>query len=295
MEKVKIITDSTADIPKQLAKDLGISVIPINVHVAGKCYQDGLTISPNEFYRKMRSIEELPTTSQPSPLDIVGAYKKAINNGAKQILSLHISSKMSGTYQSCLLAKSMVEEEFPDVTIEVVDCKTVTYALGIIVVMVARAAQEGRAFSELMHLAERIREVELLLATVDTLEYLHKGGRIGKAKALVGALLNIKPIITISDDGEIAVVDIARGQKKANQKIFELLKKKIPAGPVAVAALHADNKQLADLWMEKIEDLLEVKEKVMVDIGPAVGTHCGPGTVACVVVSLDELSSGSKS
>lgn len=289
MGKVKIITDSTADIPKHLAKDLDISVIPINVHVAGKCYQDGVTIQPNEFYRKMRSIEELPTTSQPSPLDIVGAYKKAIYNGAEQIISLHISSKMSGTYQSCLLAKSMVEEEFPDIMIEVVDCKAVTYALGVIAVLVARAAKEGKSFSELVSLASRIREVELLLATVDTLEYLHKGGRIGKAKALVGTLLNIKPIITISDDGEITVADIARGQKKANQKIFELLKKKFLAGPVAVATLHADNRQLADLWMEKIEEFLDVREKVTADIGPAVGTHAGPGTVACVVVSLNKL------
>ncbi len=289
MGKVKVITDSTADIPKQLAKDLDISVIPINVHVAGKCYQDGITISPNEFYRKMLSIEELPTTSQPSPLDIVGAYKKAIYDGAKQIVSLHISSKMSGTYQSCVLAKSMVEEEFPDVKIEVIDCKTVTYALGIIAVMVARAAKEGKPFSKLVSLALRIREVELLLATVDTLDYLHKGGRIGKAKALVGSLLNIKPIISISDDGEIVAIDKARGMKKANQKIFQVLKKRFSASPVAVASLHADNKKLADLWMDKIEELLDVKEKVMVDIGPAVGTHAGPGTVACVVVPLNEL------
>ncbi|MGA8942041.1 MAG: DegV family protein [Thermoactinomyces sp.] len=289
MEKVKIITDSTADIPAQMAKDLDISVIPINVHVAGKCYQDGVTISPNEFYRKMRSIEELPTTSQPSPLDIVGAYKKAINSGAKQILSLHISSKMSGTYQSCLLAKSMVEEEFPDVRIEVIDCKTVTYALGIIAVMVARAAKEGKTLSQLVSLALKIRDVQMLLATVDTLDYLHKGGRIGKAKALVGSLLNIKPIIAISDDGEITAIEIARGLKKANQRVFELLKKRFSSGPVVVATLHADNKSLADLWMEKIEELLDVKEKVTVDIGPAVGTHAGPGTVACVVVPLDQL------
>ena len=289
MGNVKIITDSTADIPGSLAKELDITVIPINVHLDGESYQDGVNITPEEFYLKMSRTDQLPTTSQPSPLDIVSAFKRAIFDGAKEIISFHISSRMSGTYQSALLAKSMVEEEYPDVKIEVIDTKTVTYCLGLIVVLVARAAKEGKSFSELVSLATKIRQEERLLALVDTLEYLQKGGRIGKAAALVGTLLNIKPIITINDDGEVAAVDKARGNKKAVQKVFDGLKKEASDSPVALAVIHAAKKEQAEKWMEKAQDLFHIQEGFIVDIGPAVGTHAGPGTIGCIVVPLDRL------
>jgi DegV family protein with EDD domain len=287
--QVKIITDSTSDIPKALAEELDISVIPIRVHMAGESYLDGVTISPSEFYRKMRAVPELPTTSQPSPLDITDAYREAIQNGAKEIFSLHISSKMSGTYQSCLLAKQLIEEEYPDVKIVVYDSNSVAYALGVMVVLVARAAKEGKSLEELVQLADRVREKEVLVALVDTLEYLQKGGRIGKAAALVGSLLNIKPIISISDDGEVTAIDKARGKNKAVSKAFELLQAKLPGGSVYAAVLHADQEEQAKEWMEKVKSLYDVKEDIIVDIGPAVGTHAGPGTVGCLLVPLDQL------
>lgn len=289
MGNVKIITDSTADIPKSLAKELDITVIPINVHLDGESYQDGINITPDEFYLKMSRTDQLPTTSQPSPLDIVSAFKRAVFDGAKEIISFHISSRMSGTYQSALLAKSMVEEEYPDVKIEVVDTKTVTYCLGVIVVLVARAAKEGKPFSELLSMAMKIRQEQRLLALVDTLEYLQKGGRIGKAAAFVGTLLNIKPIITVNDDGEVEAVDKARGNKKAVQKVFDGLKKKASGRPVALAVIHAAKREQAEQWMARAQELFDIREQHVVDIGPAVGTHAGPGTIGCIIVPLDRL------
>jgi DegV family protein with EDD domain len=288
MAQVKVIADSTSDIPKSLAEELGVSIIPIIVNVGGQSYLDGETIRPAEFYQLMRSAE-LPTTSQPSPVDIAETYREAIKQGAKEILSLHISSKMSGTLQSALLAKSMVEEEHPDVRIQVMDSRSVTYGFGAIVVLVARAAKEGKSLDELVALAERIREKQVLVALVDTLEYLQKGGRIGKAAALVGSLLNIKPIISISEDGEVTPIDKVRGKNKATGRAFEILRDRVPGGPVHAAVIHADEREQAESWLEKVKQLYDVKEELIVDIGPAVGTHAGPGTVGCVLVPLDEL------
>jgi DegV family protein with EDD domain len=289
MGQVKIITDSTADIPTNLAEELDISVVPIKVHMAGESYLDGVDLLPAKFYQKMQEITELPTTSQPSPLEIAEVYRQAIQSGAKQIFSLHISSKMSGTYQSCLLAKTMVEEEYPDVEITVYDSKSVAYALGVMVVWVARAAKEGKSLNELIQLAERVREKQGLVALVDTLEYLQKGGRIGKAAALVGSLLNIKPIISISEDGEVTAIDKARGKNKAVNRAFELLREQISSGPVYAAILHADQENEAKEWLDKVKMMYDVKEEIIVEIGPAVGTHAGPGTVGCLLVPLDQL------
>lgn len=292
MGYVKVIVDSTADIPKGLAEELEISVIPINVQIGGESHLDGVTIQPKEFYDKMKSVPDLPTTSQPSPIDIIEVYREAINNGTKEILSMHISSKMSGTYQSALLAKSMIEEEYSDVNIVVLDSKSVTYAFGVMAVMVARAAKQGKSLQELVELAERVRQEEVLVALVDTLEYLQKGGRIGKAAALVGSLLNIKPIISISDDGEVMAIDKARGKNKAINRCFELLKEKVPSGPVHAAILHADRLDQANQWLAKVKDTFDVKEEWIVDIGPAVGTHAGPGTIGCLLLPLDLVGGG---
>ncbi|WP_124727650.1 DegV family protein [Staphylospora marina] len=289
MAQVKIIADSTSDIPKHLADGLGISIVPIYVNISGKTYEDGRTISPGEFYEMLKTTEQLPTTSQPSPTDIADVYREAIREGSKEILSLHISSKMSGTYQSALLAKSMIEEEQEGVRIHVLDTRTVTYAFGVIVLLTARAAKEGKSLDELVRMAERIREKQALVALVDTLEYLQKGGRIGKAAALVGSLLNIKPIISISDDGEVTAIDKARGRKKAFSRAFELLRERVPGGAVHVGILHANEPEQAKVWLEKVKEMYDVRESVIADIGPAVGTHAGPGTVGCLLVPLDDL------
>ncbi|MFC7442398.1 DegV family protein [Laceyella putida] len=288
MEKVKVFCDSTADIPQYLIEELDIKVIPVKVQVAGESYLDRVTITPGQFYEKMKSTPELPMTSQPSPVEITEAYRQAIEAGATEILSIHISSKMSGTYQTALLAKSMIEEEYPEARIVVVDSRAVTYALGVLVVMAARAAKEGKSMAELQELVQRIRDKQVLVALVDTLEYLQKGGRIGKASALVGSLLNIKPIISINDDGEIYAIEKARGKNKAQAKAFELLKEKVPTGAVSAAILHADEEEQAEIWLEKAKEMFDVREVVVVDLGPAVGTHAGPGTIGCLLVPLDE-------
>ncbi|RAL26131.1 DegV family protein [Thermoflavimicrobium daqui] len=285
MSKVKVITDSSADIPEQLQKELEISVIPLKVHMDGKSY--GVELQAEDFYQRLKQASQLPTTSQSSPHELCEEYREAARMGAKQIFSIHISSMMSGTYQSALIAKDMVKEEGIEVT--VFDSKSVSYGLGMLVVAVARAAQEGKSIEECQKIAEKVRDHTELFFLVDTLEYLQKGGRIGKASALFGSLLNIKPILSISREGEVFPIDKVRGKNKAIGRLFELMQQKVPSGsPVSVGIMHADNLIEGEKLLKKVEELYDVREKVITTVGPVVGTHAGPKTVAIVLIPLKD-------
>lgn len=281
MGRVKVITDSTADIPAELVQELDIKVVPLKVHMGGTSYLDGVTIQPGEFYRKLSESSDLPTTSQPSPIDFVEVYREAAKEGDTDILSIHLSAALSGTYQSALLAKSMVESEFK---VTVLDSKKASYAIGMIVVAVARAAKAGKSIDECVALANRMIEQEQVLFLVDTLDYLHKGGRIGKASALVGSLLNIKPILTLNEQGEVDPIDKVRGASKAEARVFELLREKVAAGgPVTAAVVHAERREKAEEWGAKLREQYEVKELTITDVGPVIGTHTGPGTLGVIL------------
>ncbi|QKG84665.1 DegV family protein [Kroppenstedtia pulmonis] len=283
MAKVQVMTDSTADIPEELIEELNIAFIPLRVHMNGETYLDRVSIQPQEFYRKLEKVEEMPTTSQPSPLDFVEAYRKAVNNGATDIISIHLSSSFSGTYQSAVLAQSMVEEEF---NVAVIDSKTASFAIGLIVVEVARAAKEGKSLQECIAIANQMIQEKRVFFLVDTLEYLQKGGRIGKAAALLGSLLNIKPILSIDPEGVIIPVDKVRGKRKANARILGLLKDAMPADrDLRAGILYTNNRDEAEKWADRLKEnfLLDDSDIVYAEIGPVIGTHVGPGTLAVVM------------
>lgn len=284
MEKVQIIADSAADIPPSLVEELDIQIIPMRVQLEGKSYIPGVDLSTEEFYRLLRESKTLPTTSQPSPTEIQQAYETAIQNGATHILAIHLSSAMSGTYQSALLAKSMMEDSGVEIVIH--DSRSASYGIGIMVVAAARAAKEGRSFEECLQIVEHFTEKQEIFVLVDTLEYLQKGGRIGKASALVGSLLNIKPILGINREGEIYPRDKVRGRNKAKQKIFQLMQDEVPPGPISVAILHSESPKEAEAWLEAIKEFpgYEIKDAIITEIGPVIGTHVGSGTLAAVLV-----------
>lgn len=282
MENVFVVTDSTADIPKDLVDVLGITVVPLKVHFNEETYLDGVTISPEEFYRKLSMVENLPTTSQPSPVDFVDVYKKiAEENENAKIISIHLSAALSGTVQSALLAKQMVEEEGIDVT--VIDSKKASYSIGIIVVAVAEAIKAGKSYEEAVNLANDLVVHTQVFFLVDTLTYLHKGGRIGKASSLFGSLLNIKPILSLNENGEVYAVDKVRGKGKATARILELFTEYAKGRKVRAGISHAINLEDAKKFEEKLRDTLNVSELVLTDIGPVIGTHVGPGTLAIML------------
>ncbi|TCS93093.1 DegV family protein [Hazenella coriacea] len=287
MAKIKVFTDSAADIPKHLLDELDISVIPLKVHIDGVTYIDGVTLDKEDFYDKLKASKQLPSTSQPSPLDFAEAFRKAAEEGAEEIISINLSSAMSGTYQSAVLAISMLEDI--DVKVTVIDSKAATYVYGMIVVAVARAAKAGKSMEECVQIAERYIREQKVFFMVDTLEYLQKGGRIAKASALVGTLLNITPILSLNDEGEVYGLDKVRGKNKAFNRVFELMSKRFPLGSsVSIGILHGNNIEAANKWKEKVLSMYDVKECVTTPLGPIIGTHAGPGTVACVLVPVDD-------
>jgi len=282
LRKVKVITDSTADIPAELIQELDISVVPLKVHLQGQTYLDRVDIQPEEFYQKLQEADELASTSQPSPIDFVETYRAAAKDGGVDLLSIHLSSALSGTFQSALLAKSMVEDEFK---ITVIDSKKASYPIGMIVVEAARAAKEGKSLDECVSLVNRMIEDMGVYFMVDTLEYLQKGGRIGKASALVGSLLNIKPILSFNEHGEVCPVDKVRGKSRAEARVMELVREKAGDKGLQKAAIcHANRREEAEKWAERLRTEFAVEDLVITDVGPVVGTHVGPGTIAVVVL-----------
>jgi DegV family protein with EDD domain len=280
MSTVALVTDSTADIPLEIRERLGISMVPLKVVFGSESYLDNIELQPHEFYQKLTSSQALPTTSQPSPADFFDVFKKLVDEG-RPVVSIHLSSALSGTYQSAMIAKSMLDGE-GDIT--VIDSKSASYGYGLIVVAAAEMAAQGASPEEIAAEASRLRRELRLYFVVDTLEFLQKGGRIGKAAAVVGSLLNIKPILTIDDEGGISPVDKVRGQKRAMARIVELLEADLGRRPVDLRIAHtpghdANAKEMSALLRERFN----IKTYTETAIGPVVGTHAGPGTVGVFV------------
>lgn len=279
MGRIRIVTDSTSDIPPELREALLIEMVPLKVHFGEEAFLDGVTITPEDFYVKLAGEKRLPTTSQPSPLDFVDVYARLTAQPDTSIISIHLSSSFSGTYQSACMAKEMLDHP-ADITI--VDSRTATYGIGLLVVEAARAALAGKEKQEILRMVEELRTRTSLYFLVDTLEYLHKGGRIGKAGALLGSLLQIKPILSV-EDGTVVSVDKTRGTKKAMARIVEHLADR-HKGPVRVTIAHAHAMEHAEELSALIHQHFEVVEMMYTTIGPVIGTHVGGGTVGVFMV-----------
>ncbi|OGJ72141.1 EDD domain protein [Candidatus Peribacteria bacterium RIFOXYA1_FULL_56_14] len=282
LPKIKIVTDSTADIPKSISEKLHIDMVPLKVHFGEQSFMDAVTIDSDEFYSRLKRADKLPTTSQPSPSEFAAAFKKILQDDPQsEIISIHLSSALSGTYQSAVLAKSLLEDLGERITI--IDSKTACYGIGVLVVAAAEAVNQGAEKAEVLNLIASMRSETGLFFLVDTLEFLQKGGRIGKAAALFGTLLQIKPILTIDRDGEVAAVDKVRGQRKAMMHIIQLLKQQFADVPVKLAIAHAQAEQTAQELAALMDQHFEVKDVLYSSIGSVIGTHVGPGTVAIFV------------
>ncbi|OXM85846.1 DegV family protein [Paenibacillus rigui] len=280
MGQVRVVTDSTADIPVELQERLNIEIVPLKVHFGTETYSDGIDLSPQAFFAKLASFPSLPTTSQPSPVEFLDIYKKLAASSDAGIVSIHLSSGLSGTYQTAVLSSTMLEGK-ADLT--VIDSKSASYGIGMLAVAAAEAAMAGKSKEEIVALVETMRREMRLYFLVDTLEYLQKGGRIGKAAALVGSLLNIKPILSITDQGEVYSVDKVRGHKKAMGRIVEMLQADFAGKPIHVTVAHADTLSAADELSGLLKQHFEVKSMQYTTIGSVIGTHAGPGAVAAFV------------
>ncbi|MFS0787071.1 DegV family protein [Shouchella sp. 1P09AA] len=284
MAKVKVVTDSTADIPHELVEQLGISVIPLNVHFGDEQFEDGVTLHPNEFYKRLKETDVMPKTSQPSPQQFEDLYRSIATDETTEILSIHLSSKMSGTMQAALIAKDALADEL---AIHVYDSKRASYAIGIVVVEVARLAAQGADLKTCQARLDQLLNDATVYFMVDTLEFLQKNGRIGKASALLGSLLKMKPILSLNSEGEVYPHEKVRGQKKAVSRLMTLLHDQFGDNLVQVGISHAVNEELAQALAEDIKQEFNVDSVVITEIGAVIGAHVGPGTVSLSMTNVD--------
>lgn len=278
MGKVRIVTDSTADIPDEVKERLGISIVPLKVIFGEETFLDAVTIKSEQFYEKLAQSSVLPTTSQPSPLEFSEVYGRLLAEDADSpIISLHLSAALSGTFQSAVIAHSMLEEE-SDITI--LDSRSASYGFGMRVVKAAEMAQAGESKERIIEAIEQLERDTKLYFLVDTLEYLQKGGRIGKASALIGSILNIKPILSLEPEGIVYAVDKVRGSKKAMARIIELLKQTYGDEPVGMTMAYSFRKDTAEELCELLKSQFNVRAINWTTIGAVIGTHTGPGASA---------------
>ena len=275
---VRIVTDSTSDIDGETARDLGITVVPQNVHFGTDTFEDNVTITPDEFYRMLAGAPELPTTSQASPGRFEQAYDE-LGRDADGIVSIHVSSKLSGTCNSARQGASATSADCP---IEVIDSGQASMGLGLVVMAAAELAMQGASQSEVVAAALGTVGRTQCLCLFETLEYLQKGGRIGKAQALVGSVLKIKPMIIVRD-GEVHPLGKARTFPKALAQMKERVRGFAPIDSLAV--MHSTTPEVASEVADDLKDMLpEGAEPHIARFGPALGVHAGPGALGIALV-----------
>ena len=268
---VRVITDSTADLPPEMAAELGIEVVPLNVHFGTDTFRDGIDLSADEFYQRLVASARPPTTSQPSVGAFLEVYQKALEGGADGIVSVHISAKLSGTWNSSVQAREQLEDPS---RVEVADTGQASMGLGWVAVAAARAAQAGASLEEVAREARSTAEQVRVLFLVDTLEYLQKGGRIGKAQAMFGSVLSIKPLLTI-EEGEVHPLERVRTRGKAVARLVQLVQEAAPLQSLAV--LHTTTEDEARALAERLGPCVPGGEVVVGRLGTVVGTYAGPG------------------
>ena len=274
MSKVAIVIDSTTTLPKEMMAELGVRSAPATIIWSGEELRDGIDIQPSEFYARLALSDEMPTTSQATPTEFKTHFDALLLEGY-DILSIVISSKLSGMYDSAMQARNML----PDATIEVIDSLTGAMAIGLSLPTISQAAEQGLTLSECKEIAENALNNTGILFMVDTLEYLYRGGRIGGAQKFLGTALNFKPILEIID-GAFEGIERIRTRTKALDRLVELLIDRIGGrAPVHLAAMHANAYDRAAQLIEMAGSQIELEQSAISEVSPAVGVHLGPGAV----------------
>ncbi|MCK5052958.1 MAG: DegV family protein [Anaerolineales bacterium] len=276
MSKIAIITDSTAYLPQYLVDQYDIKVAAsYSIWDGGKeMYRDGLEMLPSEFYARLKKSTDIPSTSQATVTDFDEIYRPLVAEG-KSIVGIHVSPKLSGTMQSATLAK----ENFPDAKIELVNSMSTSMELGFHVLAAARAVEAGKSFEEVVEIARDAKNQSGIFFVVDTLEYLHRNGRIGGASKLLGTALSLKPLLHV-EGGQVEAFEKVRSKTKAKARLLDVVGEKIEGKQnVRLACLHAATEEEATKLLKEAEERFNPIEVIMAEVSPAVGANVGPGTV----------------
>ncbi len=278
---VRIVTDSTADITPTEAAALGITIVPLTVFFGEEAFLDVIELDSASFYAKLRETKDLPRTSQPSPASFQEAYTRLIEEGADGVLSVHLSSKLSGTYQSACTARNTMPEDIRKVPIEVIDSLSISGGMALSIRKAANEAKQGLSLEEIKnHLIEHLSRTRIF-AVLDTLEYVKRGGRIGAARALLGNMLSVKPIVTLKG-GEVVPVEQPRTRSKAYARLAQLTCELKPIEELLIAESSSGvGEQFAEVLKAVYAEPIQ-----RYALGAVLGTHTGPGAVAVAVVSV---------
>ncbi len=273
-QKVAIVVDSTAYIPPDLVDKHHIQVIPQILTWEGKSYLDDIDISPTEFYERLTTAKEMPSSSQPTPAQFFEFFSNVANK-AESIVGVFISEELSGTLDSAYSAANMM----PDYPIEIIDSRSTSLGLGFLALVGARAAEDGKSSEEVANIVRTHIESTRVVFVVDTLEFLHRGGRIGGAQRLLGSMLSVKPLLHIQD-GRIEPLESTRTKKKAIQGLLDRFENETRNKEgIHVAVIHANNPKEGQFLFEKVTSCISPVELFLAELSPVIGTHVGPGTV----------------
>lgn len=273
MKKVAVVTDSSANIPTELVQQLNIHVVPIPLMYGTRTYLDGVDITAEQVYRRLRLEKQIPTTSTPSVGDFLRVYATA-SEDASGIVSIHMSTKLSSTYNTATVASQLLDR----VPVRVVNCGTAAMGQGFVVLEAARAAAAGATLDEVVSRANEIAPKVQLLFTLDTLEYLHRSGRVSGVAALMGSVLQIKPVVYLVD-GHVEVLVKTRTRRKALQAILDQMSEQVRDCPLHVSISHADAPAEAEELRRRVEEQFHCAELYVTEFTPVMGAHTGPGVL----------------
>jgi DegV family protein with EDD domain len=282
MSKVALVADSTTYLPDEYVEKHEVRVAPCMVIWGTEELRDGIDITPDAFYERLNKSDVMPTTTQPTPVDFENIYRELLDAG-KDILVITISHKLSGTLSSAEQAKTL----FPDANITIIDSLTASLGTGWAIIMAARAAEQDAGLEECADIARNCLERSNVFFLVDTLEFLHRGGRIGGASRFLGTALNFKPILEVID-GRIEPLERVRTKKKALDRLMDIVTERANGHkPIRVGVLHANAPEGIDDLVARVEERLSPAEIIVSSVSPAVGTHTGPGTLGIALVKGD--------
>jgi len=280
---IKITTDSTCDLPPEYYGEYDLSVVPINIQFGTETYEDGVTIDRVTFYRKIDELGIVPSTSQPSPAQLGKHYERLRQEGATDIVSLHVTAKLSGTYQSAELAKEMVQDR---VRVHLFDSACGSAGLGFMAVEAARMAGAGKSVADILERMSVIRERVNIVLTLKDLRFAQMSGRVGKLQSSLASLLDIKPIVLL-EDGLIDVVEKVRTRRKAIDRMMEILVERVGTlAPLNLAVIHAQESTLGQELLARAESLFNCQETFLVDLTSSLVVHFGPGTVGLIAYRI---------
>lgn len=274
---VAVVTDSTAYLPRTLVERWQVLIAPVLVTIAGRTYQEDVDVSPAAVAKALRDWQPV-TTSRPSPAEFAEIYRQARDAGAEAVVSIHLSGDLSGTYESALLAA----RDAP-IPVQVLDSRSIGMGLGFPVLAAAEVAARPQSADEVVAVARKVIDSTQVLFYVDTLEYLRRGGRIGKASAMVGTALRVKPLLQVAD-GRVEPLEKARTAGKALSRLADIAIERASGRNVDVAVQHLDSPDRADQLAKELQQRLDLDEVIVTEVGAVVGTHVGPGMV-CVALA----------